>query len=646
MTDLAPLANPFTDNVVQHAWQTPADVTAIHDDVFRACLAGIDSAKRGHPDSLLVYGPAGSGKTHLLTRLQRHLHTTAHQAEDQVLHCVFVFVRLQTSPQLLWQHVRRRLARDLMRRDEGLTQLQRLVAHQIAERTGTPSRSAVMRLRILGKEDHTVVASHLNALGEELGLSRDLCTVLEHLVCNRGIRDAAAWLEGESLPERVLKQLDLSPDELEDREEAAREVVTALARLAGQTLPLVFCFDQVEALQRSSDDRDAFFQFGRLAADLHDADPNVFLITCLQSALLPQFESSIQEAHKDRMAKRHAVLRSLGPAEVDALVRARLDSLPELEALRSEHPSEPYYPLSRSLVASLSQVSPCVPRQVLAHAGRAFEELQHGHAAHPVSPREFLASAWEDRARKALAVQSPAYTSATLLGSVELLAALGERPVSERDPEGADLVLGGPQKLALSLRNEADGRSLGPKLRALASHLHRKDGARWVIVRDPRLPLAKTAKKARETLTALTQDGVRLVEPTAEALNALAALSSLLADAKSGDLANEGVTVAPSDVLAWLKSSREDARLAPIAELVEALFQVDVTPVETSAEQDLAELLSRERVLTLDGAAQALAKSADIVLATARKYDTHFLVLEGPPVVLLDRAGITPGVEA
>jgi DNA replication protein DnaC len=97
MTD--PIAfNPFRDNVVQDAWQSPTDVAEIHDDVFRACLVGIESAARGVPDSLLIYGPAGSGKTHLLTRVQRHLAETAAAAPDRVLHCIFVFVRLQTSP--------------------------------------------------------------------------------------------------------------------------------------------------------------------------------------------------------------------------------------------------------------------------------------------------------------------------------------------------------------------------------------------------------------------------------------------------------------------------------------------------------------------------------------------------------------------
>src|ERR1044071_1283369 len=99
MRELAVLPNPFRDFVVQDAWQSPQDVQDIHAAAFHACLAGIDSASKGVPDSLLIYGAAGSGKTHLLTRLQRHLAQTARDAPDQVLRCVFVFVRLQTVPQ-------------------------------------------------------------------------------------------------------------------------------------------------------------------------------------------------------------------------------------------------------------------------------------------------------------------------------------------------------------------------------------------------------------------------------------------------------------------------------------------------------------------------------------------------------------------
>ena len=247
MTDLTTLPNPFRDNVVQDAWQNPPDVSEIHADVFAACLEGVEAASRGVADSVLIYGPAGSGKTHLLSRVQRHLLEKGRSAPDKVLHCVFVFVRLQTNPQLLWQHVRRRLASDLMRRDQGLTQLQRLIAHQIAERTGVSPRQAVVQLRVLSAEDTGAIAQHLQVLGSTLDLPRDLCVALEHLACNRHVRDASGWLAGDALPENVYEQLGLGLDFADDREEAARAVVTALCRLAGETLPIVFCFDQVEA---------------------------------------------------------------------------------------------------------------------------------------------------------------------------------------------------------------------------------------------------------------------------------------------------------------------------------------------------------------------------------------------------------------
>ncbi len=425
MTELAALSNPFRDNVVQDAWQSPADVVDIHTDVFRACLTGIDSASGGVPDSLLIYGPAGSGKTHLLTRLQRHLAQTARDAPDQVLRCVFVFVRLQTAPQLLWQHVRKRLATDLMRRDQGLTQLQRLIAHQIAVRAGKSPRAAVFRVRVVEGDNQAALSAQVAELTTSLNLPRDLSLVIEHLTLNRCVRDATAWLSGESLPESALAQLGLGPDGQEDREQAARETVTALCRLAGETLPIVFCFDQVEALQRSSDDKEAFFRFGQMAADLHDTDPNVFLVTCLQSAALTLFRDAIRIADFQRMAKRHAILEPLGSTQVEQLVRSRLDSTAELAALRRQRPKDQFFPFSRGFIAELSAdpVS-CVPRAVLAKAARRFEQLQHHHATERIDTSEFLATELFLRKQAAIPELCPADTTRLVIQGSHLLARL------------------------------------------------------------------------------------------------------------------------------------------------------------------------------------------------------------------------------
>jgi hypothetical protein len=645
MNALAVLPNPFRDNVVQDAWQSPVDIAEIHAAAFQACLAGIDSASRGVPDSLLIYGGAGSGKTHLLARLQRQLAETARSAPDNVLRCVFSFVRLQTSAQLLWQHVRRRLTTDLMRREQGLTQLQRLVAHQLGIVAGRSARAGILELRVLRSEDEPALSQHLRELAMKLDLPRNLCVVLEELIFNRKVRDASAWLAGDSLPEGVLEELGVGAEIEEDREEAARHVVTALCRLAGETLPIVFCFDQVESLQRTATDEEALFRFGRLAADLHDADPNVFLITCLQAAYLEQFKRAVRTADYDRIAQRSALLDPLSGGQIESLVLSRLNAIPELVALRAQHPVEPFYPLSRSFVQALAFESPCVPRRVLALSARAFEERQHGKSAPLPTTAQFLSHELETRQKQNAAGLQPSDTQRIMVQGAELIAHLEGAEIGGADLENADLVIAGERRVAISLRSEADGRSLTPKLKALLSYTPRKDGTRLVIVRDSRLPIAKTAVKAREYLKTLQERGVSLLEPTVEALAALDALASILGDAKSGDLANQDASLESSAVLAWLKSHRTELGLEPVEELLESLFGPPAA-LANNDEQDLADLLRHEHVLAVDLAAQILGQTPERILEIGRKGSTHCLVLEGPPAVLLDIAGVAVEAEA
>jgi len=640
------LDNPFRDTVVQDAWQAPADVPDIHYEVFESCLKGLESAQRGVPDSLLIFGAAGAGKTHLLSRLQRHLAATADRAPDRALQCVFVFVRLQTSPFMLWQHVRRRLVLDLMRRDEGVTQLQRLVAHQLGELDGRSPRAWVMALRVLGAADQETLSGHFADVARTLDLSRDLCIVLEHLVCGRYVRDAAAWLAGESLPDAVLSQLGLGLDLGEDREEQARAVVTALCRLAGATLPLVFCFDQVEALQRGLSDVEAFFRFGRMAADLSDADANVFCITCLQSALMDTFKTAIRQADRDRIVRRSAFLDELTPQQVRDLVVARLRGTPELSKLGNGE----LFPFDEALLRNLVAESPCTPRRVLTRAAHEFEARQHGRSAPRVSVPSFLANEVERRAVAAVRISEPGDTRRVILQGLEPLTELGELRLADQPADGADFVVIGEVPVFVEIRNEADGRSLVPRLKRLVERSAQRREGRTVIVRDSRLPISRSAVKSREYLSTLQRQGVALVEPSVEALGALEALSELLADAKSGDLAVDGETVSGGTVLEWLRGFREDALVEPIREFVDDLTRKP-TPsggIQGEAaliEEDLAELVQRERVLTAERAAAELSNSVERVLDLARKRRERFLVLEGPPEMVLDVAGVSAEVE-
>ena len=70
-----PVLNPFRKTIVANPWDTcPSDVAAINDQPFQQCLRGIRRVQEtGHSAGLVIHGPAGAGKTHLLARLHDHL---------------------------------------------------------------------------------------------------------------------------------------------------------------------------------------------------------------------------------------------------------------------------------------------------------------------------------------------------------------------------------------------------------------------------------------------------------------------------------------------------------------------------------------------------------------------------------------------
>jgi hypothetical protein len=67
--------------------------------------------------------------------------------------------------------------------------------------------------------------------------------------------------------------------------------------------------------------------------------------------------------------------------------------------------------------------------------------------------------------------------------------------------------------------------------------------------------------------------------------------------------------------------------------------------VAQGEEQDLADLLSHEHVIAVEMAARILGRTPERVLEIGRKASGHCVVLEGPPAILLDVAGISVETE-
>jgi AAA ATPase domain len=632
--DFQALPNPFLDDVVTDAWaDLHADVESIHAKPFQECLAGLSNVERGVRDSLLIHGPAGAGKTHLLARLQRHLRQTAPSAADGMLRCIFVAVKLQANPYLLWQHVRRRLVSDLMQRHEDVTQLQRLVAHQLAGPSSGSPKSWVRNLRVLLQSDVAAVPEYLEQVARRLDISRDVHLLVEHLVCNRHVTDALAVLRGESLPEAALARLGLSPTEEDDREGAARRVVTDICRLAGATLPIIFCFDQIEALSNGDGDRAAFECFGRLAADLYEADDNVFLISCIQSAFLSGLETSVRRGDADRAFKRRTLLQTLTREQIHALVRMRLEQSSEgLVAARKQRPGNLFYPFEPSFVDGLSADSlKALPRKTLARCATRFAELQSGRPSEPRPVEGELKLAFEGRRHQALAA-SVATDEVLMHGLPALWSALG-RPPAQTQSKGPSLAL--PVRddvVVVHVCDEANMKSLAARLKHVSDNFD--PHTTTSVVRAPKNQITRTAKKARGYLEDFEKRGGRFVRPKAEALAALEALRSLLADARSGDLSHEGEPVAEGAVKAWL-SSHLDVELAAFVGLLEGGAAPD--PAVAALLRDVEAVLVPGHVAEASVIAGEIGRSVDDVLGAARSAPERIGLLEGPPSVLFVR---------
>lgn len=655
------MINPFRETIVANPWkEAQRDVTAIHGEVFQQCLHGIEAVRSsGSSKSLLIHGEAGSGKTHLLGRLRQRLVPQLPSATDREEN-LFIWVRLQTSPRMIWRTMRRTLVDDWFRKGfGGHHQFQRILFHRLAEYRPAEWDLEPWYEYMLDEQPAGLIEC-LDRIADDLELDRNTALAFQHIAFKRHLRDLQAWLAGNSLPEAALKRMEFSQDEGtdEEREDEARRVVLMLCRLAGSGLPIVMGFDQVEALQLRPGDKEALFAFGQLVSTLHDQASNLLIISCVQSAFATEFREHIRGADYDRMTE-------LGTFSLDPLTREQAEMLlaSRLEGVES---GPPPWPFSSEELDALVAPGTLTPRRLLSRAAEKFDDLKLGRIresggstgpaetapkAEPIEPAEqsesFLSNEWESVFDSKLSENTPEQTEEIVRQAFPLLTQIvaPERELVRHDEvlqrALADVQLifddGSQNRSGVSICTQSNMTSLAATFRRLLTQFSEDKLKNLAIIRDSRVPISAGAKKTHEQLAKLQARGVRLIYPTKEALAALDALRGLLSDAKSGDLAFGDQVVTPETVEAWLR-----AHLMPsLQSLVDDVFREDgdaAVAGHSDAEdiEVLSALLSSDRVVTLDQATRALRKSPDEVSHFIERHPGHFRLLGDPPTVVFE----------
>lgn len=645
--------NPFRDTIVASPWEYGGvDVPTIHGFVLDQCVNGVEYVRqRGRSAGLLLYGEAGIGKTHLLKRLRSQLTPAAPTATDR-RECLYVWVRLQTSPRMIWRTLRRSLVDDWFRPVSGQrSQFDRILFHRLAE-IRIAEGDLEPWYEYMRDEDPQALTRMMDQIAEAQQLDRNTAVAFQHIAFERHRRDLHAWLAGTSLPAAALERLEMAQDEGtdEEREDEARRVVIMLCRLAGNDLPIVLSFDQVEALQTTPDDKDALFIFGQLVSTLHDSTSNVLLVSSVQSAFATILKEQSREADHDRMT-------SLGSYSLNPLTRSEAEQLIAAR-LSVDHPSippdakrTPCWPLEMQEFNSLfeSGRGSVSPRKLLLRCAERFESRLQGGTQQPAPPTpvpsqteriaRFLAETWETTLEEKQTTNTADRTEEIIRHGLPLLMPLVSptiRQVRTETLPDVELVFESPrERIGVSLCTQSNMNSLTNRLKRLKGQFDKAKLPRLVVLRDRRVPLSKTAKAAAKNLEELEQKGAAIVYPSVEVLAAIDALRSLLSDAKSGDLNHGAESISPQTVAEWLQA----CLAAPLREFVDDILGTPLvdqqdTGGDTTMLESLITLLAEQPMLSVSQAAMELKQSVADVLAFVQRHPQHVGLLGQPPLLL------------
>ncbi len=543
------MINPFGNRIASDPWRLEvSDVSEINSDVYRYCLAALERvADGGRSISVLLCGAPGTGKTHLLGRLRTHL-----ESSDTL--CIFIAVRLQTSPRRFWRNLRRYFIESLFRPSKnGKTQFERLLLRNIGEfmvRTG--KRSPVPHDRLL--------SDYIEHLCYNRRIPGNYGSVIVNILRHKNMSAACSWLKGDSLSpdEQAKLGVIVESDDEPDSEDDAREAVKTLCRIAGE-VKIAVCFDQIEALQRYPGDTGGLFIFGQAIRTLHDETDNVLMITCVQQFFLDHLRDAVTEPDFDALSEYFHSLQPLTEEQAVALVISRLEGT-QAHCKRVENTE--WMHKFRKSIQKLVKRGELTARRALFQCELAIGEEQgelwkKDLAGDPET--EFLEREFRRRMDRYKGRIEGEKTDAWMQSVIPVMANILDETVTEADqdiPKDLDIVLVGKTgKIGISFCNHTDMNSLAARLRRIREQTAGVQLEKIVLIRNSGSPISLNAKKAREYLDELKMFGkAELIRPTDELIEALAALRDVISEAGSGDLVSGERSLSETAVRSWIRN--------------------------------------------------------------------------------------------
>ncbi|MEM7012758.1 MAG: hypothetical protein AAF585_14885 [Verrucomicrobiota bacterium] len=521
------------------------DVSTIHSEAFDQLVHDIEAVRMDplHNTRVrFVIGSAGSGKSHIFSRLRRKTGPEA----------AFTFIANPPTQQeaiipTILERVVHGLRRPVIREGESLpySQLREsmfalLHAEGLLEETSFEAHDYWESLEL--DEKRAFMSDILDYLVMKRQYDEDLIQVLLHVLEDELERVALRWLSGSS---------NLSDTELQSigqreplDEEGAYKLLQRLGNVtAASNRPIILVLDQLDEMVEANQ----IAQFERLITGLTDGSQNWYVIISLIQNKFEIWTELLSSATKSRIAVGASEMLpvmelqpvTLGEQKKD-IVRSRLNTPGLMTARAEQQIHDPLYPLLSMDVDQLAEGEPIYPRSLLRKAREIYHKRCESTATGARPIKDVVEALFLDAHAEIDELPEPntAFLADRVREAIEItcearkLAVPGNQDGSLRGKgRGADRIYQiEDRQLRVFGHDKHGGRSFPEFMRGA---LEADAGA--VLIRDGRVPVSGRAGK--ELLQEFELTGVFLHLNESE-IRDLHALGKVMAELREGALAD------------------------------------------------------------------------------------------------------------
>ncbi|MCL1469694.1 ATP-binding protein [Argonema antarcticum] len=372
--------NPFDNFAARNFWEKPKPaptIESIHQEPLRQIKKALDDVTQDRETrTLILYGDAGSGKTHFLGRLKETLNNQA----------FFAYIEPFPQSDYIWRHILRYTVDSLVNAPAGQTDSQLILwlkscFSAIEDALPSEQKNLIDKVKnffVKPKDDARADRQlFIDILRKTIGTkgfynANEFFGVLYNLTNPELSSLACEWLKGDDLDEEDLKKLQVKNSI--DSEEKARGILGNFSKISAQTQPIVLCFDNIDSIARLDGAIDIQALFSVTSAIYNANWQGLLIIISVITSTWNDNYKRVQPADLHRITIK-IPLKRITLDEAEALLATRLAPLHE-EA--RPKPNSTIYPVTKEDLEKEFPGKKALPRNVLMLGQQIFQTYKKG----------------------------------------------------------------------------------------------------------------------------------------------------------------------------------------------------------------------------------------------------------------------------